>query len=179
MQQIFHTAGGNFSAPNFKLTPRDVAGPASGSGAGRGQSSASQNGDFSLIVFPKQRISQTLPQGSGRSRAPAARTGSGGGCQAGHSLPTMLRLETHLLFFSPLILICGCRCRGGLHPKQLFLFMLEHRRLTKWKTVFPKKKRRSTKVHIVYKCLPLRRFSLELRGSDLAYFFPVRTRSLL
>lgn len=60
---------------------------------------------------------------------------------------------------------------GGFHPTQLFLFMLEHRRLTKWKIVFPKKKHRSTKVHIVYKCLPLRRFSLELRGSDLAYFF--------
>lgn len=39
------------------------------------------------------------------------------------------------------------------HPTQLFLFMLEHRRLTKWKTVFPilKKKKKSiqsTKVHI-------------------------------
>lgn len=50
--------------------------------------------------------------------------------------------------------------------------MLEHRRLTKWKIVFPKKKKsvQSTKVHIVYKCSPLRRFSLELRGSNLARF---------
>lgn len=51
--------------------------------------------------------------------------------------------------------------------------MLEHRRLTKWKIVFPKKKKKSvqsTKVHIVYKCSPLRRFSLELRGSNLARF---------
>lgn len=50
--------------------------------------------------------------------------------------------------------------------------MLEHRRLTKWKIVFPKKKKsvQSTKVHIVYKCSPLGRFSLELRGSNLAHF---------
>lgn len=79
LQQIFHTAGGNFSAPNFKLTLRDLAGPVSGSRAGPGQSSATrrnrtacQNGDFSLIVFPKQRILQTFPQGSSRSRAQGA-----------------------------------------------------------------------------------------------------------
>lgn len=29
----------------------------------------------------------------------------------------------------------------GFHPAQLFLFMLEYRRLTKWKIVFPKKKK--------------------------------------
>lgn len=128
LQQIFHTAGGNFSAPNFKLTLRDLAGPVSGSRAGLGQSSAAwrnrtagQNGDFSLIVFPKQRISQTFPHGSSRSRAPAARTGSGGGCQAGHSLPTMLRLETHLrgfFFFFPRITL-WMQTKGGISPNTI------------------------------------------------------------
>lgn len=63
---------------------------------------------------------------------------------------------------------------GGFHPARLFLFMLEYRRLTKWKIVFPRKKKKSTKstkVHIVCERLPPPRFSPELRGSDQALFY--------
>lgn len=55
MQQIFHTAGGNFSAPNFNLTPRDLAGPASGSGTGLGQGSALPKGRCLIDCISKEK----------------------------------------------------------------------------------------------------------------------------